>query len=540
MPEDKGWEILNSVDNDGGSGTYMGADGSIMTMFSDGSVQYTGADGSYGYKGSDGSGYYSGADGSFGNFSSDGSGQYSRADGRFEYRRSHSNDSYIKDDGSIVTRFSDGSAQYQGADGSFGYKNADGSGYYSGADGSFGNRSAREKKEPNDKDIKNHKDTYGYSDYSAAYTVSETIQAIRTQNANRKSHPIKDIISTIVSVVAVPLTIVIIIFGLCYLASRIAGSTKNTGKQEDHPGEIKLEYSASHYIGENFYDTIIELRNQGFSDIRITPLSDLKAGIFSKDGSIETIEIGGLSDFQSDTWVSEKSVVNISYHSFAKKEKNGFNTEKNNHLIIYGIDIQLPSYLIEDYHNDKQASYHVKNDEETQLFIFNSEDQVKNELEKFGTFFTVDSREYSLSDIVRTESDIIGKKNDEVYAVYITDLEIKDIDLYIVLISANNNKTDYLSDYNDILSGIYVPKDAEICIDFNLKDFKGKKYEDTVAELESLGFCNIQVENLQDVVLGVFTKEGTIEKVTINGSENFKTGDWIDKDAKILITYHGK
>lgn len=575
MSEDKGWEFLNAADNDGGSGSYVGADGSIITKFSDGSVQYMGADGSFGRKNSDGSGYYSGADGSFGNMSSDGTGhyngadgsigtmfsdgsaQYMGADGSIGRRNSDGSGFYNGADGSIGTMFSDGSAQYIGADGSFGRRNSDGSGFYNGADGSIGTmfsdgsaqytgadgsigyRSGRERNGSSFEE-----DTYSYPTYSESYSANETRQSTGAEKTNRASQRssgvLSNIFSTFFSVVSIPLILLLIIGGMVYLASKISNVFNDEDESENHVGEIRLEYSASHYKGENYYETIIQLQKLGFSDFRITPLNDLKAGIFAKEGAIDTIEVNGLSDFQSDTWVSEKSVVSISYHSFAKKDKNGFVTEKTSHLVIYGLDIQLPSYLIEDSVNDTQAIYHVKNDEETQLLIFNSDEQIIKEIERFESYYLIDSSDSSSSDIIEKELDILGKKNDVVYLVRLSKLCVKSETLYVLLVSPDNCKTDYYSDYTAILSGIYVPQDTEIRIDINLKDYKGKKYEEVVTELESKGFTNIQLENLQDVVLGVFTKEGTIEKVTINGSEDYKVGDWIDKQAEILISYHGK
>ena len=138
---------------------------------------------------------------------------------------------------------------------------------------------------------------------------------------------------------------------------------------ESHPGEIKLSYSASYYKDENYYSALIKLLKQGLSDIRLTPLNDLEGGLFSgdgkKDGKIETIEINGNSDFQADSWVSENSVVSISYHSFQKTEKAGYETSKNKHLIINGMDIELPSYMVEDAQDATNAVYHVKGDDET-------------------------------------------------------------------------------------------------------------------------------------------------------------------------------
>ena len=378
------------------------------------------------------------------------------------------------------------------------------------------------------------------SQFENDHSVSiEPSQSTRKQSKKRPSRSLSEAIEDIGDVIGgifkFLLFVAFILFGF-WLYKQV----EIPDKPEEHPGEIRIDHSSIYYKWQNYYDTIIELRDKGFNDIRITPLNDLKTGIFPKSGIIKTIEVNGESYFYSHKLVSEQSVVSITYHSFTQKEKNGFVTEKNNHAVIYGIDFQLPNYLIEDYVNDTLAVYHVKNDEESKLLFFNCDEQVIKEIETFDTYYLVDSRDYSSSDIVEKEIEILGKKNDKVYSVCLSKLQIKNETIYIMLVSPDNCKTDYSSDYRAILSNIYVPQDTEIQIDFNLKDYKGKSYEDVVAELKNKGFRNIQIENLKDVVLGVITKEGVVETVTINGSSDYKVGDWIDEQAEIFITYHGK
>lgn len=309
---------------------------------------------------------------------------------------------------------------------------------------------------------------------------------------------------------------------------------------EDHTGEIRLTDSASAYKGQNYYDAIVKLHNQGLNDIRLTPLNDLKAGIFSKDGEIQTIEINGISDFVSGTWINEKAVVSITYHSFAKKEKAGYSVDKNNHLIIFNMDVQMPNYLIEEAKNDKQAIYHVKGDEETRFLLLNDSKQISEELRSFDTYYLMNEEDYSSSTFSGKELFLLGKKNDKVFAIRIISLKHQDENTALLVISPNNNKTDYSSDIKSIVSGIYVPKDTEIRIDFSIKDYKGKSYEEVTASLKSKGFDNIIENNLKDVLIGLFTKDGTVEKITINGKSDFKVGDWVDKQAEVIVSFHGK
>ena len=315
---------------------------------------------------------------------------------------------------------------------------------------------------------------------------------------------------------------------------------------ESHPGEIKLSYSASYYKDENYYSALIKLLKQGLSDIRLTPLNDLEGGLFSgdgkKDGKVETIEINGISDFQADSWVSENSVVSISYHSFQKAEKAGYETSKNNHLIISGMDIELPSYFIEDAQDATNAAYHVKGDDETCFTILYDDNEEWTGLSEYETHFVLEQRSSSFSGMPGKEILALGKKNDKVNLIHTTTLATSsDPDyLHIIMTSPDNSKIDYDSDYKAVVSGIYIPKESEIRIDFTSKDYKGQNINDVIAVLEEKGFQNVKAENLQDIMLGVFTKEGAVENITIDGSDEYKIGDWISNQSEIVITYHGK
>ena len=54
------------------------------------------------------------------------------------------------------------------------------------------------------------------------------------------------------------------------------------------------------------------------------------------------------------------------------------------------------------------------------------------------------------------------------------------------------------------------------------------------------GFTNVHFEKIEDVVVGLLTKDGELEKVTVNGKTSFSEGEWVSKDAEVLIYYHAK
>lgn len=82
------------------------------------------------------------------------------------------------------------------------------------------------------------------------------------------------------------------------------------------------------------------------------------------------------------------------------------------------------------------------------------------------------------------------------------------------------------------------PKADEVKVPFSADDLEGNNFEQVVADLEDVGFIEITVKEQNDLVIGLITKEGSVEKVSINGDSDFDEGDVFPEDAKVVITYH--
>lgn len=67
-------------------------------------------------------------------------------------------------------------------------------------------------------------------------------------------------------------------------------------------------------------------------------------------------------------------------------------------------------------------------------------------------------------------------------------------------------------------------------------DFKGQNYEAVVAQLEALGFENIDTVDLDDA--GFFTKKNSVASISVNGNSDFAEEDYFFTTDKIIITYH--
>jgi DNA-directed RNA polymerase subunit RPC12/RpoP len=73
-----------------------------------------------------------------------------------------------------------------------------------------------------------------------------------------------------------------------------------------------------------------------------------------------------------------------------------------------------------------------------------------------------------------------------------------------------------------------------------VEPFTNRHFKELHEELEEAGFTNITCRNLHDVVIGLISKEGSVQSVTVSGRTIFDGGKWYPKCVPISITYHGK
>ena len=72
------------------------------------------------------------------------------------------------------------------------------------------------------------------------------------------------------------------------------------------------------------------------------------------------------------------------------------------------------------------------------------------------------------------------------------------------------------------------------------KRYVGMPYEEVKAELLELGFINVEVDEIRDIVKDKDRNLNKVASITVNKNPKFAKGDWIDATAEIKITYHSK
>ena len=83
-----------------------------------------------------------------------------------------------------------------------------------------------------------------------------------------------------------------------------------------------------------------------------------------------------------------------------------------------------------------------------------------------------------------------------------------------------------------------VYTEGGISIGSTSKQFKGKDYQTVKDQLEGKGFENIELSPIKDLIIGFLTEDGEIEKVSVNGHEDYSSNSTFAADAKIVIFYH--
>jgi hypothetical protein len=75
---------------------------------------------------------------------------------------------------------------------------------------------------------------------------------------------------------------------------------------------------------------------------------------------------------------------------------------------------------------------------------------------------------------------------------------------------------------------------------FSAGKLKRNNYLQVVDYLQELGFTEIYGRKFTDIVLGLFTKEGTVEDILVadEGEKQIIQGEKYFYDTKIIITYH--
>ncbi len=81
---------------------------------------------------------------------------------------------------------------------------------------------------------------------------------------------------------------------------------------------------------------------------------------------------------------------------------------------------------------------------------------------------------------------------------------------------------------------------GKIQVGISASNCTGKNFKEVIRNLKSAGFTNIKKDVIADVVFGLITSDGEVEKVTINGKSSFSSSDWFSPDDQVVVTFHAR
>lgn len=69
-------------------------------------------------------------------------------------------------------------------------------------------------------------------------------------------------------------------------------------------------------------------------------------------------------------------------------------------------------------------------------------------------------------------------------------------------------------------------------------EYKGEDYKIAMRSFEEAGFTNVSSERIEDLITGWITKNGEVERVTIEGKDDFTTSKSYDPSVPVTVYYH--
>ena len=342
-------------------------------------------------------------------------------------------------------------------------------------------------------------------------------------------------------------------------------------------GNIKVSKSSGDYAGMDYQEVSNELSKLGFKNISSEEIADLPSQGEVKDGTVESVTIGGEA-FEAGGSFSKESEVYIVYHTIktiplpiGADEISGKDYKEIGQLLSDSGFTNIEIKEVDDIDPDGTAT-----DSYNEMIVSGSADFKKGDTvpfdaaigvyyhvpyEKFGVKINVDFLSNWFFDKYRVEfyvddesiktldhgedyagemrlragtHKLIFKKEEDESIEGEEDIEITSNSEVNITISC---KTDYIEvTINDIYRESDVGEN-QIRINFTSSDYFGKDYKDVVSELKAMGFTNVTEQPLYDIELGI-TTEGSSDFVSINGSTDYNKGDIFEKDVAVIVPYH--
>ena len=342
-------------------------------------------------------------------------------------------------------------------------------------------------------------------------------------------------------------------------------------------GNIKVSKSSGDYAGMNYQEASDELSKLGFKNISTEEIADLPSQGEVKDGAVESVTIGGEA-FEAGRSFSKESEVHMVYHTLktlplpiGADEISGKDYKELEKLLSDSGFTNVEIKEVDDIDPDGAAT-----DPYNEMTVSGSADFKKGDNVPFdaaiGVYYHIPYEKFDVKVNINFLSNLFFDK----YRVefFVDDESIKALDHgedYAgemrlqagthtfsfknvedasvegeedIEITSNSEvnitiscKTDHIPVTVDSIYRESDVRENQIRINFDSFDYYGEDHKEVVNELKSIGFTNVTEQPLYDITLGI-TTEGSVDRVSINGSTDYKKGDIFEKDAEVIVPYH--
>lgn len=325
-----------------------------------------------------------------------------------------------------------------------------------------------------------------------------------------------------------------------------------------HRNDIKVVQDATSFNQMNYETAKAIFEDAGFKDIQFDEQKTLSMKDKKYEYLVTQVSVNGNTSFKAKTWFPKDSAVKITYQTLDPEKAGDVEIPQSSYemkdqdyvkvcadLKDAGFEniVLCPKYDVKFYEGKKNGviqSVSIDGKDEfyqgdwvpydskirityrTKELDYEGEKykEVQNKLESIGF---VDVTCVPLNDLNSSDD----KKAGKVKSVLIGDVEY--------------SKASTLNLFQPVFIKYHSEKkasDTQIKITKSSKKLKGEDYQDVVAELEKMGFSNIETVPLGDLKKGIIHKDGHVKEVSIGGETKFKDGEIFDMDAVVIVSYH--
>lgn len=344
--------------------------------------------------------------------------------------------------------------------------------------------------------------------------------------------------------------------------------------------KIKIPAGSADYLNKNYADVVTELQEAGFKDIQTTAIDDLTSDNKDKDGTIESISVGEVKEFEAEQKFNPDDPIMIEYHNLPKlslpaeiKDIQAMTFKEIADAFTNAGFINVSTEEVYDLDPDTESADHVNEVLIEESTDFSADDEVpfdanvKVRVHYKYTKYTAKINIVFMGNLIFNKYDVSmlidGEKQKELPHGEDSELELRlkegeheisfqkidntevngsvKIDVTSDLEASYNIycESDYINVENNYIDYDVVLEEGQIKMMNGEDSYYGKQYKDVEAELAEMGFTNITTVPNYDIVYDI-TTPGSVKNVTIDGKDDYRRGNVFQNDVEIIITYSMK